>query len=172
MDTYGWFTLIYGRKQHNIVKQLPSNFKNKFFLKKRAVDIFLGSFNQDLPGNHNCLQVHILYLWKLFQICDRKKIALANRIHRNTHNWKVRRVFGWYSGIARPSISCDVISPWLLHSLWLSSFFSVAILQAVSFYTVASIAPGLQIPSFMSCRKREYFPCYSSKHSRINSEFY
>ena len=27
MCTYGWCTLLYGRKQHNIVKQLPSHSK-------------------------------------------------------------------------------------------------------------------------------------------------
>ena len=36
MYTYGWFILMYGRNQHNIVKQLFSNWeyikKNKIFL--------------------------------------------------------------------------------------------------------------------------------------------
>ena len=27
MYTYGWFMLMYGRNQHNIVKQLSSNYK-------------------------------------------------------------------------------------------------------------------------------------------------
>ena len=31
MYTYGWFVLIYGRNQHNIVKQLSSNEKEIIF---------------------------------------------------------------------------------------------------------------------------------------------
>ena len=43
--TYGWFMLIYGRNQHNIVKQLSSN--QKLFKKARkekvihAINIYL-----------------------------------------------------------------------------------------------------------------------------------
>ena len=37
MYTYGWFMSLYGRNQHNIVKQLPSNWKQslKNYLKKK-----------------------------------------------------------------------------------------------------------------------------------------
>ena len=40
MYIYGGFTLLYGRNQHNIVKQLSSNFKKK---KKRKIKTALNS---------------------------------------------------------------------------------------------------------------------------------
>ena len=52
--TYGWFMLMYGRNQHNIVKQLSSNWKiNKFIKKKKKTNKLLDTESQcpDQEGN-------------------------------------------------------------------------------------------------------------------------
>ena len=52
--TYGWFILMYGRNQHNIVKQLSSNWKiNKFIKRKKKTNKLLDTESQcpDQEGN-------------------------------------------------------------------------------------------------------------------------
>ena len=71
MYIYGWFTLLYGRNQHNIVKQLSSNLKNKisFVWKPLCMKYWLTTMEKCLifPGNFLLLRSSI---W----IITRKKI--------------------------------------------------------------------------------------------------